>query len=73
MKPVKTREFPTFTEIEYDIHSATSYDITRHLFLFDSENIYVIKNNPYTIKKYTDIYCVGVLSFNKSYNYALCQ
>lgn len=72
-QPVKARDYPNYDDIQYDIHSATSYDITKHIFLFDTENVYVIKNNPYTLKVYKDVYCVGVLSFTKSYNYALIQ
>ena len=59
--PVKVRDFPDYSlEITGTIHSATSYDITKHLFLFDDENLYVIKNNPYTIKVYKDLYCIGI-------------
>lgn len=67
------KDIPEFEEITGKVHSATAYDLTKEIFLFDEKNMYVISFNPYTITVYSNIYCIGIQNFTKSYNYALCQ
>lgn len=56
------------------MHSGAAYEPDKHLFLFDERNMYVIKSGttPQCIV-YSDVYCIGIQSFTKSYTYALCQ
>ena len=68
------KEYPEFKEITGLIHSGTTMNINENLCLFDEKNMYIITNKPdYKITVYPNIYCIGLNTFNKSYNYALCQ
>ena len=71
-QPIIVKDFPVFPEITGTIHSATAYEIGKHIFVFDEKNMYVISYMPYKIVVYPNIYCIGIQNFTKSYNYALC-
>lgn len=41
----KTKEYPEFKQITGIIHSVTSYEVEKHLIMFDEKNAYVIKDS----------------------------
>ena len=44
------------------LHSGCSYDINKHMFLFDKEHMYVvlIKDKGHVVRKYENIFCCGI-------------
>jgi hypothetical protein len=72
----KIREFPAFASIKGTIHSACGYDIAKNFFLFDETAMHVIKipqyGNP-TCTTYDNVFCSGIQTITKNFNYALCR
>lgn len=63
-----------FKQIKGQLHSATCNDPSKHLFLFDEINMYVITTEPTNkMTVYENIYCLGINAFDAQSNYAICQ
>jgi hypothetical protein len=72
----KVREFPNFPKTEGHIHSACAYDISKNFFLFDQANMYMITIPVFgepTYKSFPGVYCSGIQTITKNFNYALCR
>lgn len=48
--------------IKGTLHSGCSYDISKHMFLFDKDKMYVvlIKDKKHEVRTYDNIFCCGI-------------
>lgn len=70
------RDFPDIKEkIKGSLSIGCTFNIVKHLFLFDGANMYVVrmrKNGINEFKTYENIFCVGIQTISNNFNYALC-
>ncbi|CDW71088.1 wd-40 repeat protein [Stylonychia lemnae] len=71
------KRFKTFkdTYISGNLHSAVTYDIKHHIFLFDERDLYIIlmDKDAQQIGIISNIFAISVQFFNKQVSYVLCQ
>eukprot|EP00347_Sterkiella_histriomuscorum_P013502 403364473 len=76
LKLDELKDFPDIKDkIKGQLLQGCSFNISKHMFLFDDKNMYVVRMRKATndFKTYENLFCVGIQTISNNFNYALCQ